>query len=364
MLERIATILAPKDLGAAGTEVIDINLSEPISRITMIWKATVATVSVMTAQVLAAISKVELVDGSDVLFSLSAGQAQGLNYINRKVMPYNQLSLLNTEYQIAEFSIDFGRYLYDPLLALDPKKFTNPQLKITWDEDAANGSVVANSFAVYAHVFPEGKITPQGFLQSREFKSYAMAASTHEYIDLPVDLPIRLLAIQGDTTDHDAYALFDTIKIDRDNGKFIPLDIKADDYYRMLKAYYPRVVERIQGDDAVTAKTIYVPTSAENQVSIEYDDTAFVTAQSKFAVATYTGYKIALAASVDIKCEDIVVSGYLPYELIPIPFGDQQKPEEWYNLENKGSLRADILASSDADSGDTCRIITQQLRKY
>jgi len=362
--KRLATILAPMDLGSAGTKTIDINIKDTISRITMIWKATVATVSVMTAPVLRALSKIELVDGSDVLFSLSGEEAQALNYYDRKVMPYNSLSLTVGGFQTAEVSIDFGRYLYDPILALDPSKFSNLQLKITWDEDAANASVVTNSFQVYAYIFEDEKLEPTGFLQAKEQYQYSMAASAHEYIDLPTDYPLRQLLLRAYSEDHAPLTLLDTLKLSIDNDKRVPLDMKADDYTRAALANYPRIQERVTYDAAVTAKTIYAPVSQDIDVSISYDDTLFVTAQSKFAVATITGAKIALAASVDIKALDGHIFGYLPHNCIPIPLGDQQSIEDWLAVADIGSLRANILSSSDADSGDTGYIIMQQLRSY
>lgn len=362
--KRIATILAPKDLGAAGTEVIDINVKNPISRLSMVWKVTNVTVSVMLAPVVDCISKIELVDGSDVLFSLSGAEAQALNYFDRKVMPYNAISLTVGGFFVAEMSIDFGRGLWDKELAFDPKKHTNPQLKITWDEDACNTSAVVNSFQVYAHIFENEAIKPVGFLQSKEIKQYAMGASTHEYTDIPTDMAIRQMIVRAYSADHSPVTLLDTLKLSVDNDRSVPLNMKADDYFRMIKAYYPRVYEKITLDAVVTAKTIYANVSEELDININYDDTAFVTAQSKFAVPTYTGAKIALSASVDIQADTGHISGLLPHNCIPIPIGDQGNIGDWMAMEGIGSIRADILASSDADSGDTTYLILQQLRKY
>ncbi|KKL75835.1 hypothetical protein LCGC14_2050890, partial [marine sediment metagenome] len=43
--------------------------------------------------------------------------------------------------------------LWDPLLAFDPKMFVNPQLNITFDEDACNTGAIVNELAVYAYAF-------------------------------------------------------------------------------------------------------------------------------------------------------------------------------------------------------------------
>ena len=364
MNNRIATILSPTDLGAAGTKVIDINLVEAISRITMVWKCTNVTVSAMTDTVLSCISKIELVDGSDILFSCSGSEAQALNFFDRKVMPHNAISLTVGGMFEAEISIDFGRFLWDTELAFLPSKFKNPQLKITWDEDSCNASVVVNSFQVYAYVLGGAIASPIGFIQSREFNQYAMAASSHKYIDLPIDYPLKRIMIRGYSTDHDPITLFDTLKLTVDNDKHIPINMKADDFYRSIKALYPRIAEKVTLDAVVTAKDIYANVSKDIDIHIEYDGTAFVTAQSLFAVPTYTGAKIALAASVDIQADLATILGECPHNCFPIDFGLHNDKDTWLDLSGSQSFKADLLSSSDADSGDTSYIVTQQLRRY
>lgn len=361
---RKTTILAEEDLGAAGTKTIDINVKDIMSRINFIWRAKVVTVSVMTAPSLDAISKVELVDGSDVLFSLSGVEAQSLNYQNRKLMPYNALSLTVDDYLTNAFSIDFGRFLNDPKLALDPSKFTNLQLKITWDEDAANGSVVVNSLEINADVFDGKAVSPSGFLSAKRFYEYAMAASGHKYVDIPTDRTLRQIMIRGLSTDHGPVALYDTFKISEDNDKAVPMNIKAATHFRDIKGSFPRISEYVTYDAVVTAKTIYATVTEDTKTEINYDATAFITAQSLFAVATITGAKVALAASVDIQADHGLISGFAPHNTIPVQFGDQSNMDDWYVMTGIGSLIFDLLSSSDADSGDTTYLISEQLRKY
>jgi hypothetical protein len=364
MRKRIATILAPTDLGASGTRTINVELKESISRIDFVWKATVATVSVMLDAVLAAISKIELVDGSEVLASVSGKEAQAQNFYDRREMPFNRFSLTIGGFHKAVCSLDFGRFLWDKELAFDPTKYSNPQLKITWNEDAANTSIVVNTFQIYAHVMSGPDVNPIGYLSTREFYSYAMAASGNEYIDLPTDLALRNIMIQGESTDHAPDVLFDNLKISADNDAFVPLNMDGLMYGRIIVGQYPKIVEAHDMDAVVTAKTIYANVAKGAHISIEYDGTAFVTAQSLFAVATYTGALIELAASVDIQADTAIIAGTMPHSCFPVNFGDQMDIDSWMSMADIGSLKATLLASSDADSGDTTRIITQQLRRY
>lgn len=363
-MKRLATILAPEDLGTAGTKVIDIKLRDIVSKILLSWRATNVTVSAMLDAVTACLSKIELVDGSESLFSVSGVELQAINFYDTKVMPHHEISLTVGGYFEVGLALDFGRFLWDPQFAFDPTKFKNPQLKVTWDEDACNTSVVVNEFAAYAYAFGEPAPSPVAMLVNRETKQYAMAASSHEYPALPTDRQIRKVIIRGYTTDHDPILLFDKIKLSIDNDRQVPLEIKADQLDRILAAKYPRINEMYTLDAAVTAKTIYSALSKDQQISISYDATAFVTAQSKFAVATWTGAKCALTASVDIKANNAQVSGRMPGNCFPLDFGTPEEPETWLQAQNVGSAELDLLSSSDADSGDTAHIVVQQVRPY
>ena len=134
---RLAKLLSPEDLGTAGTKVIDINVSDVISRIDIIFRTKNGDTA-FEDHPAGNITKIEMVDGSDVLFSLSGREAQALNFYDRGRPADNHMTGSNGEYMRAIFGLDFGKYLFDPTLAFDPSKFINPQLKITWDEDVAN----------------------------------------------------------------------------------------------------------------------------------------------------------------------------------------------------------------------------------
>ena len=142
---REVEILGPTDLGAAGTKIIDIDLADPLSTIELIWRTKVVTVSDMLDTHVACISKIELVDGSDVLASLSGEEAQALAFYTMGRMPLNNITVVVDDYMESVIPIYFGRHVFDPLLAFEPRKFTKPQLKVTWDEDKANTSVLSMS---------------------------------------------------------------------------------------------------------------------------------------------------------------------------------------------------------------------------
>jgi len=125
---RLASILPSEAANTAGTKTIDINVADPISRFVIQMKG-LNSADAPVAHPAKMISKIELVDGSDVLFSLSGVEAQALNFYDEGKVPHTVLNYLNDVYAIATFHIDFGRFLYDPVLAFDPKKLRIHSLK-------------------------------------------------------------------------------------------------------------------------------------------------------------------------------------------------------------------------------------------
>lgn len=361
---RLGTILAPVDIGASGTQVCNIDIQDPITRISIAWKYTVVTVSAMTARAIDCLSKIELIDGAEVLWSASGSQIFAANAYNRKRLPASNTSLTVGGFCERIIELDFGRWFCDETLALRPELFNNLQLRITYDEDAANASVVVNELAVYAHIMENLNKQPMGMLCLKQYKDYSMTASSHEYTDLPVDSKIKAIYLQSESTDHDPVTLLSNIKLNVDNGKRVPLDVGAALFWRMLKSKYPKFEYNVTLDDAVTAKTIYADVSKDVDVQINYDDTDFVTAQSNFAEATVTGHKVALAASVDIKALTANISGNLPGNVIPWLTGDEWSIDQWFSPGNAKSLQLDLTASSDADSGDNTRVVLEQLKVY
>lgn len=361
MSQRIATLFAPQDPGADTTEIIDVKPKDIISAIDIIFKVTNVTVSVMLDAVTACLPKIELIDGSDTILSVSGAELQAVDFYDRLVMPHHEISLTVGGFFEVCLTHYFGRALWDPEFAFDPTKFKNPQLRIQFAQAACNTTGDVVEMAVYAHCFGEGGPAPTGMLVNREIQQYAMAASSHKYPDLPVDRPIRKILLRGYSTDHDPIALFDTIKLSADGGAYIPLEIKAAQLDRMLANKYPRIHEMYTMDGDVTAKTIHSALSKDQQISISYD----VVGVGALAVATWTGALCELAAS--LAATDALhaeVSGRMPGNCFPLDFGVPDLPESWLQAQNFGSLELDLLSSSDADSGDSTHVVVQQVRSY
>lgn len=353
---RLASILPSEAANTAGTKTIDINVADPISRFVIQMKG-YNNGNDPTAHPAKMITKIELVDGSDVLFSLSGVEAQALNFYDQGRMPHTVLNYLNDVYAIATYCIDFGRYLYDPALAFDPTKFTNPQLKITHDLSAGGSSPDAALLSVYAHIFDERKVTPTGFLMSKEQYSYTLVASAKEHIDLATDYPYRKLILQSMSVSLQPWQQFNQVKLSQDSdAKVVINDEKTSDLLKLFRLH-PEMTEVIYAKTAAAAnQVIHCTPSYEriaNLVGVAADSDAYIIDTYGGGITVYDG------AAAEMM---MILSGLSPHSTLCIPFGEQKEIEDWYKVSEIGSLRLTLKAGGTADG--TCEIISQQIRSY
>jgi len=357
---RIATILAEEAITAAGTKIIDINLTEPISRIEIKFDVLNASYS-FSASPTANVTKIELVDGSDVLFSLSGFECQALNIYDRQCGAMNENCHIDANDEISHFGIDFGRFLYDTMLALDPNKFSNLQLKITYALVTANADAVSGSIEVRAWVFDEKKVTPSGFLMSKEIYAYTCAAeNTYKYIDFPLDYPIRKCLIRGFYTGTQPCDSIKEFLIDEDTGTKVVMEWGTEAYFSfMIGNTWQPIFELFQAQVSTTAAPFWVTSTWYwRSMTLGTVNAAPATWVDSTLVADQVYLDSTAGSQVWGSC-----TGYLPHHCFEIPFGDPQEITDWYDTNGKSQVRLRLKAGSNGTSG-TAQVVLQQLRPY
>lgn len=360
MKYRISELLSATDLTEAGTKVIPINIQDPISRIDFLFKTTKSKYG-MDSYTHKNITKIEIVDGSDVLFSLDGGQAQALGIYDRKAPTMQHGQHLTGLSEFDTYPIDFGRYLWDEILALNPKMFRNPQLKITWDENVADTGVSENEAVVVAHCFDEKEISPVGFLMSKEHWGTTMPADgTFEYVDLPLDYPIRQILIQGYYSAHEPWNVIEDARLSEDNLKRIVWDWNIERYYRYMKSVWTPVVEQVLGCAASGGGYLHYVTPTD------YYSVPQITPTSEhylYSSGWGRGGYLPLKSDVGNIPFGGIIIGYLPNHCVQFPFGNQMDMDDWYDVTKKGSVQLRLESGSAGASGAGA-VVLQQLRRY
>jgi len=105
---REVELLAPESIATAGTRTIDLGTNQPVSRVDVIWKKT-NTNRTPIAHPGKIVESIDIVDGSDVLFSLDGMLAQAWAWFHSKSQPGSMINYETGQWSMQMASIYFGR---------------------------------------------------------------------------------------------------------------------------------------------------------------------------------------------------------------------------------------------------------------
>lgn len=358
-----------KTLEDSETPTIDLKVIDPISALTIMYVARNGSVTNLNNHLHDNVSKIELVDGSDVLHSLSMLQNIALNFYEQggKMPPYF-LSEKPTDYQWEMATIFFGRYLGDRDYYLDPTKFRNLQLKPTHNlgsvRDVGTDSFESGTgrLSVIAHIMEEVG-APAGFMMAKNHYDWTTAASGDERIDLPRDYPYRLLMVRAFESQVSFASNITDLKLSIDQDKRIPFDMKTwilcrlnerkfglADYLMTLYKLHDETFEADIGD----LRSVQVVDTASSR-------TAAVT-NFPNGYCTIGIYDAEANAVPTTRTRQIFHGkGGRLHNTACYPFGDLNKPEEWFDAPSYGSVR---LIATQGNEGGAASVVLQQPRSY
>ncbi len=355
---RLENVLAAEAASTAGTKTIDINATDVISRMVIQFKGT-NNGATPTAHPAAMISKIELVDGSDILYSESGFGAQAVDYYDTGRMPHTVLDFRNDVMAIATFELNFGRWLWDSELALKPDEFDQLQLKITHNKASGGSAPDVGNLAVWADMFDEKKVSPRGFLQNKEHFSYSLTSSAVQEVNLPTDYILRNVLIKSLSAGKMPHEQFNKVKLVENQGKKTPINDESTSNLVKLFQRHERIVESVEGTGTGSAVGTYCTPSYDAYGVTGAFDAAVTTS---YVTQLYGGY--GTIAFDNAEHFQSIVQGHNPHGTMEIPFGDQDDMSDWYDVRSFKDLKLKLTAGSAVGSSSTCEVLTQQLRTY
>ena len=236
--------------------VTDINISDPISLIEVLVEMTNGSAMTEASVVKPHddITKIELVDGSDVLWSSNMERIQAYNAFKNKCLPYMELTLDDNAVQRENCFLQFGLKRYDKEHYLPPEQFRNLQLRITITMTTAAVTAWAASghtVSVIAHVMEEGTLENKGFITFQDTINYTAVDGAVETIDMPTDDPYQAIIIQALKTGADITGSLEKIKLSVDADRYVPLELDFDHLVKEnaaeFGAFEQRLVKRLTG---------------------------------------------------------------------------------------------------------------------
>lgn len=357
-----------KVLTDAGTHTIDISPVDPITELLVnLWADNGGTKN-LGSPIPRIITKIEVVDGADVLFSMDGRLACALFYNLTGVMPELSIAEAPGYTQSANIPLRFGRWLWDPIFALDAKRFKNLQLKITWNLTAVNGVGGDGFISGSAHLTVIAKVMeglatpPAAFLMHKDQYSWTTGASGDERIALPTDYPYTMLMIRVYDDGVNMSANFTNIKLNVDFDRFIAIDMEEGDLKNRnidrLGLIKLPIIGKVADGLAREAwlsdpySCMAIMNSATALAALQTLDAG----QYKLYVRDYAGG--AIAALTDAFIE---VLGAGLFNCLSLPFGTLDDPDTYFMAPEHGDIKLQVTQGA---AGAEANIVLTQPRAY
>lgn len=357
---RTVVLHAEEDLNASGTKIIPIRVRDPITSLFFMMRIHIGAAKRLAPEP-SCITKIEIVDGSDVLMSLSGTELVALSVLEGHRQLDYAASNIQSATRTLRIRVNFGRFEKDPLLAFDPTKFLNPQLKVTYDVTTVEANADHLYLAVVAECFDEKVISPVGFLRMTEYHSYVGVASTYEYVDLPIDLDIRKLYLQTKNFGRGQAETLTDAKLSEDNDKRIPFDLDANQWSQKCSAEFGSAEQLIFAYSGGWDDAPFFHIAGDQEIMIGNS----VSGSRPTVSQHQMGCGGSFISTDDTKLITGLAKGHLPYLVYCYAFGDQMDIDDWYKLAGRvESLRFRIKAGTITVGSCTYNTILQQLRRY
>jgi hypothetical protein len=363
-----------KTLGDSGTEVVELSVVDPISELHIKVKNKNSTTSNKNNPIMRNISKIEVVDGANVIYSLSGALSQSMSYYQRRMLPSMYRQGGPSANQEDHFVLRFGRYLWDKMFALTPQAFRNLQLKITYDFATVNaigvtGFLTANGkLSVIARLMEDPEVKPEGYMMAKNHYNFTSAASGDERIPLPTDHDYVMMIVRAWEANVKLYTTLSNLKLNIDSDKDVPFDMDSWQLLKWMESEYGLIT---------LEQKMYATTEENIQTWLGVGETAVITPET-LSTDPSTLYALANIYGVDSGHLNLVhrnaannaavtnilhllIRGQALNHCFAIPFGNMDDPDTWFKAQGVGDIKA-VLTQGNA--GASVDVALLQARMY
>lgn len=358
MKYRQQQLLAAESITTAGTKVLDIKIPDIISRLTAKMSLTNSSWT-PTGHPACAMINMSLVDGGDVLHSARGKFTRAIAHYGAKTVPFAYANYTDNGVSNVVFPIYFGRKLWDKDLALDPKRFTNLQLKLQHNYLLGGAVPDAATLEVWADLFDEDPPSPRGYLSAQSVWAKTYVASTHDYPNLPMDAPIRFVFVAAASDVEEPDINISNVKITEHAGKTIIYNTDVLTHLQTVEALWQACDEWMEGRPVTTTDTTFYQTAQKDVIyalAISQDSTSY-------ANQVWTGGGIRKIYAGSVATLMARVSGRCPHGVTPFPMGDPDDIESWWKVSKELTPEIDITTGAGSTAAQY-ELLVQQLRSY
>jgi hypothetical protein len=357
MKTRDYVLVNAQNISDSQTFTKDLKAGMKIQELRVIYQATNGSTSNTLAKLNGMVSKLEVLDGSDVLHSLSFRQEQARNYFLTGRLPFQQLNSKLGGVVIEEADIYFGRFLGDREFYLDTSRFSNAQLALTHalTISATAGFATGSGYlTVIARLIEEGALPCRGFIMSKQADAYTTLGSGYRTTDLALKNDYQSLMFGALETTIEPDVDISNYKLTLDDDRFIPFNLSATQILEENVRRLPAARQRMNflNDTAVTwLSDIYGRVSGWMGP---------IGGTAKGGVSTVTAEQlVAYMTTGDTASLFLNVRGYCPHSFLEWAFGDGRETDDY--LKVAGLSKAELIGT-DAAAGGAYTVVTNQVR--
>lgn len=352
MKTRDVYLINGQTLKDSDTVTYDLTKNLKIQYLILKYTNTNGATSNTVARLASMVSKLAVVDGSNVIHSLSMIQEQAKNFFDYRHLPYQSLTQAAGGTVIEEAVIDFRRMPGDKDFYLDTSRYSNPQLQLThaFTISATAGFATGDGkLSVIARVIDSGAQPNQGFVMAKQLDSFASAASGDHTTDLPLDFPIAALIVGNPVDGKRPDETLSNFKLTADTDAFIPIDMSyADLCQRNVDDFglAEQEFQELAGTSAAQNTDLYYDTS--NNITNAANATAYLDATTANQIAATIGTSGAIG---------VRMRGSAPHSSVFYRFGDGIDPTDVFDPSGVGKFQ---LKLTNAATGATPKVVTIQ----
>jgi len=367
MMYRKAYLESRRVLADSGEVTVDVTVRDPVTALWVEVRATNGSTNNQANTVAQNVSAIEVIDGSNVLYSMSGEEAVAWSAYYAGRMPLQLIDENPSTVQDLSICIPWGRFLGDTTYALDPSRFTNLQVRVKWNlaSVTAMGATGFESgtgqLTVVAEVM-EGAPTPVAYLMAKEHYTSAGASSGVDYVDLPRDHSYAWLLLRAYKAATAINGVISQVKLNADASKVIPFDLRMTDLLRDMgrgrgRFTYRHSFHETNGDTLYTllkfSETVGLVPCDVNDCVAGYNHVGYGSGGLRL-------YTAGVAETVDRRIL-AQVGGWCPYGVVGIPFGDGFTPGDFFPVDAFGSVRLEL---TQAAAPATIAVCLVQARSY
>ncbi len=371
MRTRDAVLLYEETQGAdSGTKTINLDIVDPVTALYIEAIAINGTTSNEDNFISDVLKRIEIVDGSEVLASLTMHELEALHFYKLKDAPILFPSEWGSGVQRHGAYLLFGRFLYDPMFGMVFTKYKNPQLKLTWDLAAVRPVSATTAFAtgttklsVVAKIMENAGMPTQYLMDKEIIGAYTSSSSSgaEERKELPTDNVYRMIMTRHYAEGYDPNEITSDLKLTADADKYIgfnrkitQLDSEALMRFGLINIQHD--VYRATGGviRGLLQKETYwhlVPNTSTQFTDFVYSlmFSGNVTLETQIPGGGSAGTRLFRAREI----------GHSLHGTIPLPFGDLNNPDSWFDP--KGFRKLELILTSGGNAG-TCQIVAEQVK--